>query len=201
MAGTNWKNWKHFEFDVTTSNWIQDGGTLVVNILVFDLRVHLQHCTYQRKTLLFALIKVSTFICERELKSRPHFLFNTGRGIIQGGLNRGRMLNRKWRVYWIFQVKVGKTPKPKHVISQLCYYVSGLKPPFLVFILYLEITTISLQFSYVWLIYVSWIIKELHVCNTDYIIAGTLITRYGTTALSAQKLQDYSVEHFSYLSS
>ena len=27
-------------------------GSLVVNILVFDLRVQLQHCTYQRKTLL-----------------------------------------------------------------------------------------------------------------------------------------------------
>ena len=53
--------------DVTTSNSIQDGGALVVNILVFDLRVHLQHCTYQRKTLLFALIKVSTFICKREI--------------------------------------------------------------------------------------------------------------------------------------
>ena len=34
---------------------------------VFDLRVQLQHCTYQRKTLLFALIKVSTFICKREI--------------------------------------------------------------------------------------------------------------------------------------
>ena len=53
--------------DVTTSNSIQDGGALVVNILVFDLRVQLQHCAYQRKTLLFALIKVSTFICEREI--------------------------------------------------------------------------------------------------------------------------------------
>ena len=54
--------------DVTTSNSIQDGGALVrVNILVFDLRVQLQHCTYQRKTLLFALIKVSTFICKREI--------------------------------------------------------------------------------------------------------------------------------------
>ena len=52
---------------VTTSNSIQDGGALVVNILVFDLRVQLQHCTYQRKTLLFALIKVSTFICKREI--------------------------------------------------------------------------------------------------------------------------------------
>ena len=52
--------------DVTTSNSIQDGGVLVVNILVFDLLVHLQHCTYQRKTLLFALIKISTFICKRE---------------------------------------------------------------------------------------------------------------------------------------
>ena len=40
---------------------------LVVNILVFDLRVQLQHCTYQRKTFLFALIKVSTFICNREI--------------------------------------------------------------------------------------------------------------------------------------
>ena len=66
--------------DVTTSNSIQDGGALVVNILVFDLRVQLQHCTYQRKTLLFALIKVSTFICEREildlsfsLRNRKHF--------------------------------------------------------------------------------------------------------------------------------
>ena len=38
-----------------------------MNILVFDLRVQLQHCTYQRKTLLFALIKVSTFICKREI--------------------------------------------------------------------------------------------------------------------------------------
>ena len=53
--------------DVTASNSIQDGGALVVNILVFELRVQLQHCTYQRKTLLFALIKVSTFICEREI--------------------------------------------------------------------------------------------------------------------------------------
>ena len=53
--------------DVTTSNSIQDGGVLVVNILVFDLRVQLQHCTYQRKTLVFALIKVSTFICKREI--------------------------------------------------------------------------------------------------------------------------------------
>ena len=53
--------------DVTTSNSIQYGGALVVNILVFDLRVQLQHCTYQRKTLLFALIKVSTFICKREI--------------------------------------------------------------------------------------------------------------------------------------
>ena len=32
--------------DVTTSNWIQDGGFLVVNILVFVIRVQLQHCTY-----------------------------------------------------------------------------------------------------------------------------------------------------------
>ena len=39
----------------------------IVNILVFDLRVQLQHRTYQRKTLLFALIKVSTFICKREI--------------------------------------------------------------------------------------------------------------------------------------
>ena len=53
--------------DVTTSNSIQDGGALVVNILVFDLRVQLQHCTYQRTTLLFALIKVNTFICKREI--------------------------------------------------------------------------------------------------------------------------------------
>ena len=27
----------------------------------------LQHCTYQRKTLLFGLIKVSTFLCKREI--------------------------------------------------------------------------------------------------------------------------------------
>ena len=56
-----------WRYDVTTSNSIQDGGVLVVNILVFDLRVQLQHCTYQRKTLLFALIKVITFICKREI--------------------------------------------------------------------------------------------------------------------------------------
>ena len=53
--------------DVTTSNSIQDGGAIVVNILIFDLRVQLQHCTYQRRTLLFALIKVITFICKREI--------------------------------------------------------------------------------------------------------------------------------------
>ena len=53
--------------DVTTSNSIQDGGALVVNILVFDLRVQPQYCTYQRKTLLFTLIKVTTFICKREI--------------------------------------------------------------------------------------------------------------------------------------
>ena len=38
----------------------KDGGALVVNILFFDLRVQLQHCTYQRKTLLFALGYVHT---------------------------------------------------------------------------------------------------------------------------------------------
>ena len=43
------------------------GVIVVVNILVFNLRVQLQHCTYQRKTLLFALIKVNTFICKREI--------------------------------------------------------------------------------------------------------------------------------------
>ena len=68
--------------DVTTSNSIQDGGGLVVNILVFDLRVQLQHCTYQRKTLLFALIKVNTFICKRKISglSSPltfHLLFHS----------------------------------------------------------------------------------------------------------------------------
>ena len=57
-------NWV-WRCDVTPSYSIQDGGALVVNILVFDLRVQLQHCAYQRKTLLFALIKVSTFICKR----------------------------------------------------------------------------------------------------------------------------------------
>ena len=64
--------------DVTTSNSIQDGGALVVNILVFDLRVQLQHCTYQRNTLLFALIKVSTFIYKREISglSSPFNLFS-----------------------------------------------------------------------------------------------------------------------------
>ena len=52
--------------DVTTSNSIQDGGALI-NILVFDLRVQLQHCKRRRKTLLFALIKVITFICKYEI--------------------------------------------------------------------------------------------------------------------------------------
>ena len=60
--------------DVTTSNSIIDGGTLVVNILVFSLRVHLQHCTYKRKTFLFALIKVSTFICKREISGLSSLL-------------------------------------------------------------------------------------------------------------------------------
>ena len=50
--------------DVTTSNSIQYGGVLVVNILVL---VQLQQCTYQRKTLLFALIKVNTFICKSKI--------------------------------------------------------------------------------------------------------------------------------------
>ena len=53
--------------DVTTSNSIQDGGALVVNILVFDLRMPVQHCTYQGETLLFALIKINTLICKREI--------------------------------------------------------------------------------------------------------------------------------------
>ena len=52
--------------DVTTWNSIQDGGALV-NILLFDLRVQLQHCMYQRKTFLFALIKVITFLWKREI--------------------------------------------------------------------------------------------------------------------------------------
>ena len=42
---------------------------VVVNILVFDLRVQLQHCMYQRKTLLSALIKVSTFICKGKFQT------------------------------------------------------------------------------------------------------------------------------------
>ena len=54
-------------WNITTSNSIQDGDDLVVNALVFDLRVQLQHCTYQRKTLLFTLTKVSTFIRKREI--------------------------------------------------------------------------------------------------------------------------------------
>ena len=53
--------------DVTTSNSIQYGGALVLNILVFDLRVQQEHCMYQRKTLIFALIKVITFICKRQI--------------------------------------------------------------------------------------------------------------------------------------
>ena len=67
--------------DVTPSNSIQDGGVLIVNILVFDHRVQLQHCTYQRKTLLSALIKVSSFICKREISgfSSPlRYNFNLG---------------------------------------------------------------------------------------------------------------------------
>ena len=75
LSLTLWRNNNHKSYsrcrvwhcDATTSNSIQDGGALVENILVFDHRVQLQHCTYQRKTLLFALIKVGTFICKREL--------------------------------------------------------------------------------------------------------------------------------------
>ena len=59
--------------DVTTSNSIKDDGALVVNILVFDLRVQLQHCTYQRKALLFALIKVITFICNLHYDKNSKF--------------------------------------------------------------------------------------------------------------------------------
>ena len=33
--------------DVTTLNSIQDGSALVINILVFDLRMPVQHCMYQ----------------------------------------------------------------------------------------------------------------------------------------------------------
>ena len=53
--------------DVSTSNSIQDGDTQVVNILVFDLRVQLEHSTYQRKTLPFALIMISTFTYKGEI--------------------------------------------------------------------------------------------------------------------------------------
>ena len=53
--------------DVTTSNSIQDGGALFINVLVFDLRMPVQHCTYEGETLLFALIEVNTFICKREI--------------------------------------------------------------------------------------------------------------------------------------
>ena len=74
--------------DVTTSNSIQDGGALVVNILVFDLRVQLQHCTYQRKTLLFTLIKVSTFICKREISGLSSPLSNTYRSNKLGYLTK-----------------------------------------------------------------------------------------------------------------
>ena len=70
--------------DVTTSNSIQDGGALVVNILVFDLRVQLQHSTYQRKTLLFALIKVSTFICKREILGFSSPLSNFSKTLTSG---------------------------------------------------------------------------------------------------------------------
>ena len=67
ITSHNYSRCRVWRCDVTTSNSIQDGGALVVNILVFELRVQLQHCTYQRKTLLFALIKVSTFMCRREI--------------------------------------------------------------------------------------------------------------------------------------
>ena len=62
--------------DVTTSNSIQDGGALVVNILVFDLRDLLQHRMYKIKTLLFALMKVSTFICKRKISGLSSPLIN-----------------------------------------------------------------------------------------------------------------------------
>ena len=97
--------------DVTTSNWIQDGGALVVHILVFDLRVQLQHCTYQRKTLLFALIKVSTFISKREiscLSSPLKFLYWTSYGI--------NVNSTLWRVTTcIFSVLLNQT--------YLCYSI------------------------------------------------------------------------------
>ena len=95
--------------DVTTSNSIQDGGALVVNTLVFDLRVQLQHCMYQRKTLLFALIKVSTFICKREISGSSSCLSNTihffktlsthrqSRGIASGL----SMINYNWLLFFL----------------------------------------------------------------------------------------------------
>ena len=58
-----------------TSNSIQDGSALVVNILVFDLRMPVQHCTYQGETLLFALIKVNTFIFQRKISGV--YLYNS----------------------------------------------------------------------------------------------------------------------------
>ena len=74
LSLTTYSRCRVWRCDVTTSNSIQDGGALVVSILVFDLRVQL---TYQRKTLLFALIKVSTFICKKEIPgfSSPLKLF------------------------------------------------------------------------------------------------------------------------------
>ena len=45
--------------DVTTSISIQDGSDLVVNIMVFNLRIPVQ-----RSTLRSALIKVNTFTCK-----------------------------------------------------------------------------------------------------------------------------------------
>ena len=78
--------------DVTTSNSIQHGGALAFNILVFDLRVQLQHSTYQGKTLPFALIKVNTFICKREISGLSSPLRNV---TIKGSYNKKNVLPRK----------------------------------------------------------------------------------------------------------
>ena len=55
-----------------------------------------------------------------------------------------------------------------------------------------------MQFSYVWLIYVNWIIKELHVCNTWLYNSQYVNHKVSNNCTVSTKM---TILHFSYLSS
>ena len=108
--------------------------------------MQLQHCTYQRKTVLFALIKVSTSICKREISA------------LSSPLNQKLKVQNRRRILLISLRYVSASTDITDSINSIC--ISGI-----VFVGNYALNLIS-QLSF--LLYNLLLYKEvvsIHVCD------------------------------------